>query len=243
MASAEAVPKHTASAKSPVQSAAPRRTEQPDVLPSAMDAVKAAGILSGAITGTFTITHTALSGSTLHLRHLDLHGSKSRTVQVGTSVHAIGCNDDGIAVLAGTITAAPDQDIDLQDPAPTLFTDLAYMGGLAITPDEGAAGWCDTSGYGTAALRWSVPEQIRSLAATDAGPAVHAAGRATTQHGRPIRYTVASGDTSAAVAQRFRITIADLQYLNPFRRRGNDTVLYAGEGLNLDPTDRQWFWR
>lgn len=213
------------------------------MLSSAIEQVRARGRLTGAVTGTFTITHTALSGSTLHLRHLDLHGSASRTLQLGTSVHAIGCNDDGIAYVTGTVTSAPDQDIDLQDGSPALYSDLDYLGALAITPEEGAPGWCDARRYGTAPLRWTVPSSIRALAASDDGATAGATGRVRTAGGRPTRYTVAADDRIEDVARRFGITSDDLLYLNPLRERGSDSTLYTGEVLNLDPIDRQWFWR
>lgn len=215
-----------------------------DPVAAAIDGVAGRGTLTGTVSGTFTITHGGQSTAMLHLRNLKFGASKSRSVMLATDLASIGCNDSGIAIVAGTITDAANQDVALTGPTPDwVFDDVSEMGALAITPAEGSDAFCSPSTYSPARIHWSWPAAIRNLASTDHGKTPHAEGAVTFAHGRPIRYSVAAGDTIGAVSARFGITPDDLFYLNPFRRRGLDTTLYTGEGLNLDSTDRQWFWR
>jgi LysM repeat protein len=64
-------------------------------------------------------------------------------------------------------------------------------------------------------------------------------GTVTLVDGEPGSYTVAQGDTIAAIAERFGLSQDDLFYLNP-RRSPNpeDSTAFTGEMLNLSRTTR-----
>jgi LysM repeat protein len=64
-------------------------------------------------------------------------------------------------------------------------------------------------------------------------------GTVTLDGDSPSSYTVAQGDTLAAIAQRFGLELDDLFYLNP-RRSPNpeDSHAFTGEVLNLSRQTR-----
>ncbi|HEV7847763.1 MAG TPA: LysM peptidoglycan-binding domain-containing protein [Mycetocola sp.] len=87
-------------------------------------------------------------------------------------------------------------------------------------------------------VRWSVPVRQSNVHPVDSGARLYANGTviATTASGAPKRYVVASGDTTAIVAQRFGIHVEDLIWLNPgLPGSGGNQYLYASTTLNLDP--------
>jgi hypothetical protein len=90
-----------------------------------------------------------------------------------------------------------------------------------------------------APLVWSTPDLRPGLSVTDSGPVTGAMGTVTLDGDEPSVYTVAQGDTMAAVAERFGITLDDLFYLNP-RRSPNpqDSRALTGEQLNLSRSHR-----
>jgi hypothetical protein len=90
-----------------------------------------------------------------------------------------------------------------------------------------------------ASLTWNLPDMRPGLAVADAGPATGAQGLTAVVDGEPVSYTVAQGDTLAAIAERFGLELDDLFYLNP-RRSPNpeDSHAFTGEVLNLSSETR-----
>jgi hypothetical protein len=87
-----------------------------------------------------------------------------------------------------------------------------------------------------APLTWSVPDMRPGLAVRDAGVMTAARGHVVLgDDGTPSSYTVAGGDTLAAIADRFGVEPADLVWLTPLRGPG---PARADETLNLDRTSR-----
>lgn len=87
-------------------------------------------------------------------------------------------------------------------------------------------------------VRWSVPVRTSNVQPVDGGARTGATGTviATTPSGAPRRYTVAEGDTTDAVAQRFGIAVEALVWLNAdLGTIGASKNLYASTNLNLDP--------
>ncbi len=71
----------------------------------------------------------------------------------------------------------------------------------------------------------------------DNGPRNYATGTVTVDaDGRPASYTVAPGDQSEYIAERFGFLVRGIEYLNVInqvRRGGYPWALYAGDTLNL----------
>jgi hypothetical protein len=90
-----------------------------------------------------------------------------------------------------------------------------------------------------APLVWSTPDLRPGLTVLDSGEATGAMGTVTLVDGEPASYTVAQGDTLAAISERFGIVLDDLFYLNP-RRSPNpeDSTAFTGEVLNLSRATR-----
>lgn len=219
-------------------------TETPDPVAAAIGSVVGTGRLTGAITGDFTIRYHAFVPQHpvpyLTLTNLHVGTSTARQVLLSVDLASATCKANNSGFLAGTITAARTQTVDLQDSGVQTVSDLSYLHAIAIWKQEGCAPG-DVAASGT--ITWKLPAAIRDLARTDHGTRPGATGPTSTIDGRPSRYTVEPDDQITAVAARFDLTVADLLYLNPLRRRGNDTTLYAGEQLNLNPLTRDWFWR
>lgn len=90
-----------------------------------------------------------------------------------------------------------------------------------------------------APLAWSTPDLRPGLDVADSGPVTGAMGTVTLDGDSPSSYTVAQGDTLAAIAERFGLELDDLFYLNP-RRSPNpeDSHAFTGEVLNLSRETR-----
>lgn len=91
-----------------------------------------------------------------------------------------------------------------------------------------------------ATLTWDTPDLRPGLSVADSGASTGAMGTVSLDtDDKPIAYTVAQGDTLAAVAERFGIALDDLFYLNP-RRSPNpeDAQAFTGETLNLSRENR-----
>ncbi|KJC65759.1 LysM peptidoglycan-binding domain-containing protein [Agreia bicolorata] len=120
--------------------------------------------------------------------------------------------------------------------------DLSFIREVVVT--RAAAGGapdkaCPIPIVSHAPLAWNTPDMRPGLDVVDEGPATGAMGVVTLDGGDPLSYTVAQGDTLAAVAERFGIALDDLFYLNP-RRSPNpeDAHAFTGEVLNLSRSNR-----
>lgn len=120
--------------------------------------------------------------------------------------------------------------------------DLSFIREVVVTraasggaPDKA----CPIPLLSHAPLVWSIPDLRPGLEVVDSGPVTGAMGTVTLAGAEPATYTVAQGDTLAAVADRFGIALDDLFYLNP-RRSPNpeDSHAFTGEVLNLSRTNR-----
>jgi hypothetical protein len=90
-----------------------------------------------------------------------------------------------------------------------------------------------------APLTWTLPDMRPGLEVDDSGNRRGAEGSVTVVDGEPATYTVVPRDDAEAIAVRFGITVADLDYLNPAREPlREDPLLYIGEELNLDRDER-----
>jgi hypothetical protein len=84
-------------------------------------------------------------------------------------------------------------------------------------------------------VRWNVPIRASNVHPVDGGARVYAYGVVTSTRadGQPATYLVAHGDRAVIVAQRFGISVKDLEWLNP--SMNGKSRLYEGTDLNLDP--------
>ncbi|WP_374945790.1 LysM domain-containing protein [Agreia sp.] len=120
--------------------------------------------------------------------------------------------------------------------------DLSFIREVVVTRAPSGAALdkaCPIPLVSHAALVWSTPDLRPGLAVADSGARIGAMGTVTLDGGDPTAYTVAQGDTLAAVADRFGIALDDLFYLNP-RRSPNpeDAHAFTGELLNLSRATR-----
>ncbi len=88
------------------------------------------------------------------------------------------------------------------------------------------------------ALEWKIPNPYPDLRITVGKDRPGAYGIVTGADGRPADYQVAHGDELTTVAQRFGITPAEVQWLNPYMETRADDWLLEGSTLNLDSARR-----
>ncbi|WP_263091411.1 MULTISPECIES: hypothetical protein [unclassified Curtobacterium] len=88
------------------------------------------------------------------------------------------------------------------------------------------------------ALDWKIPNPYPDLRVTVGKDRPGAYGIVTDSDGSPADYLVAHGDELTTVAQRFGITPAEVQWLNPYLETRADDWLLEGSTLNLDPARR-----
>ncbi|MBF4607748.1 LysM peptidoglycan-binding domain-containing protein [Curtobacterium sp. VKM Ac-1393] len=88
------------------------------------------------------------------------------------------------------------------------------------------------------ALDWKIPNPYPDMRITVGKDRPGAYGIVTDADGRPADYLVAHGDELTTVAQRFGITPAEVQWLNPYMETRADDWLLEGSTLNLDPARR-----
>jgi LysM repeat protein len=120
--------------------------------------------------------------------------------------------------------------------------DLSFIREVVVTrtPDGTAPdSACPIPLVSHAALAWSTPDLRPGLAVRDSGATTGAMGTVTLVDGEPGSYTVAQGDSIAAISARFGLAEDDLFYLNP-RRSPNpeDSTAFTGEVLNLSRATR-----
>ena len=127
-------------------------------------------------------------------------------------------------------------------------TDPTYIKSVALRADTDAGkpnpAHCVYPVLATATIKWSiVPTRIRFTVA-DHGPRAGATGVVTVARDAPSTYTVAQGDTVAAIAARLGISAAALYFLNPYAgaldpdQAGAAANLTYGTVLNLALANR-----
>jgi len=94
---------------------------------------------------------------------------------------------------------------------------------------------CQRTILARAPFTWSMPDLRPGLKVADSGSTTGATGKVTEVDGEPVSYHVAAGDLLGDVADRFGLTLEDLDWLNPFRGVGAAVV---DEELNLDRDNR-----
>lgn len=87
-------------------------------------------------------------------------------------------------------------------------------------------------------LTWKIPNPYPDLRVTVGTDRPGAYGIVTEADGSPAGYLVAHGDELSTVAERFGITPAEVQWLNPYLEPRADDWLLEGNTLNLDPAHR-----
>lgn len=87
-------------------------------------------------------------------------------------------------------------------------------------------------------LTWTIPNPYPDLRVTVGKDRPGAYGIVTEADGSPAGYLVAHGDELSTVAERFGITPAEVQWLNPYLETRADDWLLEGNTLNLDPARR-----
>jgi hypothetical protein len=118
---------------------------------------------------------------------------------------------------------------------PTFFTTFAFLQYPNGTPTRG----CQQPIVALTPIHWTMKSIYPGLVVRDRGPGVGARGTVTQKAGGPYSYSTAQDDTWAAIARRFRLTPAELRYLNPIRHPDGVTAeAYDGQVLNLDPANR-----
>ena len=88
------------------------------------------------------------------------------------------------------------------------------------------------------ALSWRLPAPFPDVHVTVGADRPGAYGTVDDRDGVPSRYRVAHGDDHTTVAERFGITVPELQWLNPTMEVRGDGWLYEDTTLNLDPATR-----
>ncbi|MCU1409507.1 MAG: hypothetical protein JWR04_214 [Rhodoglobus sp.] len=141
---------------------------------------------------------------------------------------------DGFAFDLGL----PPYDNDKLDLDLTKFggDDPSFLDGAVISMGLRDGLGCVRTILARAPFAWSIPDMRPGLTVIDSGTASGAHGAVVTDaDGAPVEYTVASGDVYSAIADRFGISVDDLDYLNPYR---NEDGAIADEVLNLDRDNR-----
>jgi len=99
---------------------------------------------------------------------------------------------------------------------------------------------CGERSLAWAALDWDLPTPSPGIVVIDGGEQAGAQGSVTLAGGQPSSYLTRQGDSLAAIAERFGISVDELQYLNPHRpwAAANRSLAYAEEELNLSQSSR-----
>jgi LysM repeat protein len=136
---------------------------------------------------------------------------------------------------AERIVAIPQTSIDdliLGDPS------FYHRALLTVGTDGADPHGCVLTVVAIAPLKWTVPDTRPDLQPRDSGTRDGATGKVTMTEGKPVSYAVAPGDTLTSIGQRFGITVNDIFFLNPLRKKAQDPMAYAYEKLNLDKAAR-----
>jgi LysM repeat protein len=152
----------------------------------------------------------------------------------GLTYHGIGDHQLG----GPTTSAAPSSSAALHSQGPPLYlgTLVTYSSATSATGVPVELG--PNKVLAVNSVHWSIPLRKTNVHPSDAGARANAAGKVTakTTTGAPKRYLVAPGDVTALVAQRFKISVKDLIWLNAnLEVFGAQQFLYEGTTLNLDP--------
>ncbi|WP_223691318.1 LysM peptidoglycan-binding domain-containing protein [Leifsonia poae] len=217
----------------PATSPTPTSTPLPNVVLIGVIGTGAFATPDGSTVGSATITadpggfHVSLSG---------FHSTEPGELQLGLSPWAIGtpCLADTHTASLGDISSLGDLrglPIGEWNGDPSIFRTLV-LSVPALNPRTGAAvdgDGCVLTPLATAPITWTVPDTRPGLHVADAGPRTGATGTVTQESGAPATYLVAAGDAVSAIADRFGISMDDVEFLNPL----NDMPLRAGQRLNL----------
>ncbi|ROP61504.1 hypothetical protein [Curtobacterium sp. PhB115] len=150
--------------------------------------------------------------------------------------------DDPSGFRAGVVlwdpaTGAPTS-VGLGDAGPT--PDFLHSVVLVPAPSDGDDSdrpWVG-SVLAAAPLHWDLPDPYPDLHVTVGSPRQGAYGWVHDEDGTPTSYQVANGDEQSVIADRFGLTVAELQWLNPSLQTGDPDALLAATDLNLVPSGR-----
>lgn len=122
-------------------------------------------------------------------------------------------------------------------PRPDYLRSVVLVPATVADEDSSERPWAG-SVLAAADLAWKIPNPYPDLRVTVGKDRPGAYGIVTDVDGRPANYLVAHGDELSTVAERFGITPAQVQWMNPFMEQRDDDWLLEGSTLNIDPARR-----
>jgi hypothetical protein len=122
-------------------------------------------------------------------------------------------------------------------PRPDYLRSVVLVPATVADEDSSARPWAG-SVLAAADLTWHIPNPYPDLRVTVGKDRPGAYGIVTDVDGRPANYLVAHGDELSTVAERFGVTPAQVQWMNPFMEQRDDDWLLEGSTLNIDPARR-----
>lgn len=122
-------------------------------------------------------------------------------------------------------------------PRPDYLRSVVLVPATVADEDSSARPWAG-SVLAAADLTWRIPNPYPGLRVTVGEDRPGAYGIVTDVDGRPANYLVAHGDELSTVAERFGVTPAQVQWMNPYTEQRDDDWLLEGSTLNLDPARR-----
>jgi hypothetical protein len=152
----------------------------------------------------------------------------------GLTYHGVGDHQLGGA----TTTAAPASSALLNSVGPPSYLGTLVTYSSATSSNGIPVELGPNKVLAVSAVHWAIPLRQTNVHPADGGTRAYASGTVTakTTSGAPKHYLVAPGDVTAVVAQRFRISVQDLIWLNSnLEVFGDQQYLYEGTTLNLDP--------
>ncbi|UWD82149.1 hypothetical protein NY057_15240 [Curtobacterium flaccumfaciens] len=122
-------------------------------------------------------------------------------------------------------------------PRPDYLRSVVLVPAAVVDEDSSARPWVG-SVLAAADLTWKIPNPYPDLRVTVGKDRPGAYGIVTDLDGRPANYLVAHGDELSTVAERFGVTPAQVQWMNPYTEQRDDDWLLEGSTLNVDPARR-----
>jgi hypothetical protein len=162
------------------------------------------------------------AGGDIATPELALSDSPFTTDECGdANIWQLGFGDDFISTRGMEANAFPSEDW-------SFFTSVVVVGFVELGGDG-----CTQPILATGDLVWDQPVVRPWVDPVDGGKRPAASGEVD-----GTVYTTAAGDVWDVIAERFGLSAADLDWLNPIRVGSQPNTAYAGQLLNLDPSDR-----
>ncbi|WP_146244757.1 LysM peptidoglycan-binding domain-containing protein [Curtobacterium sp. MCPF17_051] len=122
-------------------------------------------------------------------------------------------------------------------PRPDYLRSVVLVPATVADEDSSERPWAG-SVLAAADLTWKIPSPYPDLRVAVGKDRPGAYGIVTDVDGRPANYLVAHGDELSTVAERFGVTPAQVQWMNPYMEQRADDWLLEGSTLNIDPARR-----